>query len=76
MSFPALSQPAIAAIGCLAACLTALVSAGGMFLVRGSTAVPAACWAVVGCLALAGDLGARACGGLADHATEIGRAHV
>ena len=53
---------------CVAACLAAAVSAWGVFLVRGSTAVPAAFWSVAACLALACEMGARAAGGLADPA--------
>ena len=54
---------------CVAAGLAAAVSAWGVFLVRGSTAVPAAFWSVAACLALAVEMGARAAGGLADPAT-------
>ena len=54
---------------CTAACTAAVVTAWGGFLVRGSTAVPAALWSVVACLALAAEMGARAAGGLADPAT-------
>jgi hypothetical protein len=63
---PAIFMPAAA---CLAAGLAAAVSAWGVFLVRGSTAVPAAFWSVAACLALAVEMGARAAGGLADPAT-------
>jgi len=52
-----------------AACLAALVAVWGAILVRGSTAVPAAFWSVVACLALAAEMGARAAGGLGDPAT-------
>jgi len=52
-----------------AACLAAGATAWGVFLVRGSTAVPAALWSVAACLALAAEMGARAAGGLADPAT-------
>jgi hypothetical protein len=51
------------------ACLAALASAYGIFLVRGSTAVPAAFWSVAACLALAAETGARAVGSLADPGT-------
>ena len=54
---------------CVAAGLAVAVSAWGVFLVRGSTAVPAAFWSVAACLALAVEMGARAAGGLADPAT-------
>jgi hypothetical protein len=54
---------------CVAAGLAAAVSAWGVFLVRGSTAVPAAFWSVAACLSLAVEMGARAAGGLADPAT-------
>jgi hypothetical protein len=62
---PAIFMPAAA---CIAACLAAAVSAWGVFLVRGSTAVPAAFWSVAACLALAWEMGAKAAGGLADPA--------
>jgi len=54
---------------CVAASLAVVVSAWGVFLVRGSTAVPAALWSVAACLALAAEMGGRAAGGLADPAT-------
>ncbi len=54
---------------CVAAGLAAAVSAWGVFLVRGSTAVPAAFWSVAACLSLTVEMGARAAGGLADPAT-------
>ena len=56
------------AAACLAALLAAVVSAWGRFLVRGSTAGPAAAWAVAGCLALAAEMAARATGMLASPA--------
>jgi hypothetical protein len=59
---PAISLPAAA---CVAASLAAVVSAWGVFLVRGSTAVPAAFWSVAACLALAVEMWARAAWGLA-----------
>jgi hypothetical protein len=59
----------VPAAACVAASLAAAVSAWGAFLVRGSTAVPAAFWSVAACLALAVEMGARAAGGLADPAT-------
>jgi len=65
---PSLPDPLINNAACVAACLAAGVSAWGVFLVRGSTAVPAALWSVVACLALAAVMGARAAGGLADPA--------
>jgi len=52
----------------VAAFLAMVVSAWGVFLVRGSTAVPAALWSVAACLALAAEMGGRAAGGLADPA--------
>ena len=63
---PSTVMPAAA---CVAAGLAAVVSAWGVFLVRGSTAVPAAFWSVAACLSLAVEMGARAAGGLADPAT-------
>ena len=45
-----------------AAIVTALAAAAGCFLARGTTAVPAAAWAVVAAIALAGDAAARAAG--------------
>lgn len=42
--------------------IAALVAAGAVYRVRGSTAVPAAWWAVAACLALAADAGAQAAG--------------
>jgi hypothetical protein len=59
----------IHAAACAAACLAALTTAWGVFLVRGTTAVPAALWSAAACLALAVEMGARAVGGLADPAT-------
>ena len=56
-------------VACLAACSAASVAVWGVFLVRGSTAVPAALWSVAACLALAAEMGARAAGGLAEPAT-------
>lgn len=53
---------------CVAACLAAAVAAFGVFLVRGSTAVPAAVWSVAACLALAAELWCKAAGGLTDPA--------
>jgi len=60
-----MSPSAVAAAAALCAALTA---GWGIFLVRGSTAVPAGCWAVAACLALAAELGARAAGGLGEPA--------
>jgi hypothetical protein len=54
MATPALMLPA--------AIVTALAAAAGCFLARGTTAVPAAAWAVVAAIALAGDAAARAAG--------------
>jgi hypothetical protein len=53
---------------CAAAYLAAAVAVRAAWLVRGSTAVPAALWAVVACLALAVEMGARATGRLTDPA--------
>jgi hypothetical protein len=55
-------------VTCIAALATALAAAVGGWLARGSTAVPAAAWAVAAALALAGEAGWRAAGGLADSA--------
>jgi len=46
-------------ITCAAALVTAAAAAAGGWLVRGSTAVPAAAWSVVASLALAADAAAR-----------------
>jgi hypothetical protein len=51
-----------------AALLTAALAAWGAVRVRGSTAVPAAVWSVVACLALAADLAGHATGRLDDPA--------
>lgn len=51
-------------VSAIAAFLAAVVTAYGVYLVRGSTAVPAALWSVAACLALAAEMGARAAGGL------------
>ena len=66
---PMLPATLIHTAACVAAGLAAAVSAWGVFLVRGSTAVPAAFWSVAACLALAVEMGARAAGGLAGPAT-------
>ena len=66
---PMLPATLIHTAACVAAGLAAAVSAWGVFLVRGSTAVPAAFWSVAACLSLAVEMGARAAGGLADPAT-------
>ena len=50
------------------ALVTAAAAAGGGWLVRGSTAVPAAFWAVAAAGSLAAEMAARAAGGLADPA--------
>ena len=55
-------------VGCLAAAATALAAAAGAWLVRGSTAVPAAAWGVAAAATLALELGWRAAGGLVDPA--------
>ena len=67
---PAILMPAAA---CVAAGLAAVVSAWGVFLVRGSTAVPAARWSVAACLALAVEMWARAAWGLAGPAAVAAR---
>jgi hypothetical protein len=56
-------------ITCLAALATAGAAAVGGWLARGSTAVPAAAWAVAAALALAGEAGWRVAGNLADPAS-------
>ena len=53
---------------CVSACVTACITAGGVWLVRGSTAVPAALWSAAACLALAAEMGARVSDGLIDPA--------
>lgn len=53
-------------VTCGAAVVTAAVAAAGGYLVRGSTAVPAAVWAVVAALALGGEAAAGAMGWLTD----------
>jgi len=58
----------LSGVTCAAACLSGMVAAWGVFCVRGSTAVPAAIWSVVACLALAVEMGWRASGGLCDPA--------
>ena len=55
-------------VGCVAAALTALAAAAGAWLVRGSTAVPAAAWGVAAAAAMALEMGWRAAGGLVDPA--------
>jgi hypothetical protein len=67
---PAVFLPAAA---CVAAGLAAAVSAWGVFLVRGSTAVPAGLWAVAACLALAVEMWARAAWGFAGPAAVAAR---
>jgi hypothetical protein len=54
--------------GCGCALIVAVVTAVGGWLVRGSTAVPAAVWAVAAAGSLAAELAVRAAGGLADPA--------
>ena len=73
---PLLPATLMHAAACVAACLTAVVTAWGVFLVRGSTAVPAALWSVAACLALAAEMGARATGGLAGPAAAAARVAV
>lgn len=67
---PDLFSPAVA---CVAACLAVMVTAWGVFLVRGSTAVPAALWSVAACFALAVEMGGRGAGGLAGPAAVAAR---
>jgi len=55
----------------LAAVLTAVAAAWGGFLARGSTAVPAAVWAVVAAVALAVESACRATGRLVDPAAVV-----
>jgi hypothetical protein len=55
--------------GCCCALIVAVVAAVGGWLVRGSTAVPAAVWAVAAAGSLAAELAVRAAGGLADPAS-------
>jgi hypothetical protein len=55
-------------ITCAAGIVTAVAAAGGCFLVRGSTAVPAAAWAVLAALALAAEAAASAAGWLSEPA--------
>jgi hypothetical protein len=52
----------------IAALVTAGAAAAGGWMARGSTAVPAAAWAVAAALSLAGEAGWRAAGGLPDPA--------
>lgn len=70
---PSLPVNAIPLAATGAACLAASVAALGVFLVRGSTAVPAALWSVAACLALAAEMGARVTGGLAGPAGAAAR---
>lgn len=51
-----------------AAAGTAAAALAGVWLARGSTAVPAGCWAAVAAMALAIEMACRAAGGLADPA--------
>jgi len=55
--------------GGVAAVAVAVAAAWGGFLVRGSTAVPAAAWAAAACLAAAADFGWHGAGASADAAT-------
>ena len=56
-------------VGCGCALVAAMAAAFGAWLVRGSTAVPAALWAVAAAGCLAAEMAVRAVGGLADPAT-------
>ena len=60
--------PVLWSIASAAALVTAAATAWGAVVVRGSTAVPAACWAVLAAGALAVEAGVRTAGGLADPA--------
>jgi hypothetical protein len=62
-------DPVLWSIAAIAALVTAAAAAWGAYVVRGSTAVPAACWAVVAAGALTAEMGGRAAGGLTDPAT-------
>jgi len=55
--------------GGVAATAAAVAAVWGGFLVRGTTAVPAAAWAAAACLAAAAECGWRAAGGSADPAS-------
>jgi hypothetical protein len=58
-------SPALPLVATLAAVLAALAAALAIHRVRGSTAVPAAWWALAACLALAADAAAHGAGWLA-----------
>jgi hypothetical protein len=60
--------PVLWSIASGAAVVTAIAAAWAAFVVRGSTAVPAALWAIVAAAGLAADTACRAAGGLADPA--------
>ncbi len=68
-SLSSLSPDAAAAIACGCALLAAAAAASGGWLVRGSTAVPAAMWAVAAAMSLTLEMAVRARGGLLDPAT-------
>ena len=70
---PLLPSTVMHAAACCAACLAAVVTAWGGFLVRGSTAVPAALWSVAACVALAAEMAGRATGGLTGPAAAAAR---
>ena len=55
-------------IASVAAAVAAVCAAVGAWLVRGSTAVPAAAWGVAAAAVLAGEMAVRAAGGLVDPA--------
>jgi len=61
-----MAPPSASAVAFVAALLSALFATWGGVRVRGSTAVPAAGWAVAACLALALETGLRSTGRLAD----------
>jgi len=63
------ADPLLAQASCLAAVVATLAAAAGAVRARGSTAVPAAAWAVAACLSFALESAVRASGGLATPAT-------
>ena len=65
----ALSPVPLPLVTLVAACIAALASAGAVFRVRGSTAMPAAGWAVAAGLALAAECGRALSAAPADPAT-------
>ncbi|MFM8290626.1 MAG: hypothetical protein ACKOC4_02870 [Planctomycetia bacterium] len=63
------STEACLIVACAAAAVAGACATAGAWLVRGSTAVPAAAWAVAAAAVLTGEMAARAAGGLADPAS-------